>query len=62
MAGVGIDYEQQGYEARTWWLSSCPYLRHNIRGAWQRGAWRWQEEQREMRRAFSVETGKEVIP
>lgn len=60
MAGVGIDYEQQGYEAATWWLVSCPYSRPHIRDAWQRGAWKWQEERREMSRAFSVETGKEV--
>ena len=40
------DYETEGYNAHTWYLASCPYHQPKIREAWQRGAWRWQQEQR----------------
>lgn len=40
------DYEAEGYAAHTWYLASCPYSQPKIRDAWQRGAWKWQEEQR----------------
>ncbi len=40
------DYEAEGYGAHTWYLASSPYTQPKIRDAWQRGAWKWQEEQR----------------
>lgn len=43
------DYELEGYRAQTWYLASCPYVRPDIRDAWQRGAWKWQQEQRKQR-------------
>jgi hypothetical protein len=40
------DYEAEGYNAHTWYLASSPYTQPKIRDAWQRGAWKWQQEQR----------------
>ncbi len=40
------NYEAEGYAAHTWYLASCPYRQPKIRDAWQRGAWKWQQEQR----------------
>ena len=40
------DYEAEGYAAHTWYLASSPYRQPKIRDAWQRGAWKWQQEQR----------------
>src|SRR5207253_11341176 len=39
------DYETEGYNAHTWYLASSPYTQPKIRDAWQRGAWKWQQEQ-----------------
>jgi len=47
------DYEAEGYKARTWYLADCPYSQPKIRDAWQRGAWKWQQEQRSLRPAKS---------
>jgi len=46
MSTSAADYEREGYEAKTWYLASCPYTQPKIRDAWQRGAWQWQQEQR----------------
>ena len=43
------DYEAEGYKAHTWYLADCPYTQSKIRDAWQRGAWKWQQEQRAQR-------------
>ena len=43
------DYEAEGYKAHTWYLADSPYTQPKIRDAWQRGAWKWQQEQRSLR-------------
>lgn len=45
------DYEAEGYKAHSWYLADCPYTQPKIRDAWQRGAWKWQQEQRSQRPA-----------
>ena len=45
------DYEAEGYRAQTWYLADSPYSQPKIRDAWQRGAWKWQQEQRALRPA-----------
>jgi hypothetical protein len=45
------DYEAEGYAAHTWYLASSPYHQPKIRDAWQRGAWKWQQEQRAKKNA-----------
>ena len=45
------DYEAEGYRAQTWYLADSPYSQPKIRDAWQRGAWKWQQEQRTLRPA-----------
>jgi hypothetical protein len=48
------DYEAEGYKARTWYVADCPYSQPKIRDAWQRGAWKWQQEQRALRPSKAV--------
>ena len=43
------DYEAEGYKAHTWYVADAPYSQPKIRDAWQRGAWKWQQEQRALR-------------
>ena len=45
------DYEAEGYAAHTWYLADSPYQQPKIRDAWQRGAWKWQQEQRAKKNA-----------
>lgn len=45
------DYEAEGYKAQTWYVADAPYSQPKIRDAWQRGAWKWQQEQRALRPA-----------
>ena len=45
------DYEAEGYKAHTWYVADSPYSQPKIRDAWQRGAWKWQQEQRAQRPA-----------
>ena len=49
MAKTTNDYEAEGYRVHTWYLADCPYTQPKIRDAWQRGAWKWQQEQRALR-------------
>jgi hypothetical protein len=48
------DYEAEGYNAHTWYVADSPYSQPKIRDAWQRGAWKWQQEQRALRPAKSA--------
>jgi len=60
---AAADYEAEGYQAKTWHLATCPYTKAHIREAWQKGAWRWQEEQRRLRqREADAADGDIVTP
>jgi hypothetical protein len=53
------DYEREGYDAHTWWIADSPYTQPKIRDAWQKGAWKWMEEQRARDRASGKTPSKD---
>ena len=56
------DYEAEGYRAQTWYLADSPYSQPKIRDAWQRGAWKWQQEQRGLRPAKAASHAHKKSP